>query len=149
MNDPLLLKLQRGGDSCMDLHDFELLGKLLNERYLERPALTVNVGFCFGNPGKADQYQVLTKAVTTAWAKAFASGGEYGCVGIQWGSIMVFVAACNTGARWASPSFGKAFANLKERIEKGLEVAKRLNVAPRSKVTLYDGRRSSRALRRA
>ncbi len=131
MNDPFQVEDQARGDSYMDFQDVELLANRLGQRYLERPALTVNVIFCFSNPGVGNRYQTLTQALTQTWAGEFANGGEYRSVGIKWGSFMVFVAACNTGEPWAKPTFAEAFATLEDRIRAGL------NLAYHSQVELY------------
>jgi len=132
MNDPLQVAKQRQGDSYMDFDDFEGLGDRLAERFLERPALTVNVVFCFSNPGRADRYQVLTEMMTPVWSKAFAAGREYGCIGIKWANFLIFVAGCNTRAPWANPTFAEAFQTLVDRIRTGLNIADR-----EADVTLY------------
>lgn len=129
MNDPLQFEPQRRGDSYMDPHDFKILASNVSERYLERPALTVNVGFCSSNPGRADRYQALTESLTTAWSGAFSRGGEYRLVGVKWGSFMIFVAACNNGAPWVDPTFPEAFTTLENRIRTGLNIAHQSDVA--------------------
>jgi hypothetical protein len=130
MNDPLqVLEKPRNDDSYMDSNDFEMLGDRLAERYLERPALTLNVVFCFSNPGRADRYQTLTEMLTLVWARAIAAGGECVSVGIKWGGFMVFLAACNTGTPWSSPTFAEAFETLENRIGEGLKAAHESDVA--------------------
>ena len=67
----------------MDYQDFGLLHKGNDQCYLERPALTVNMVFCFSNPGVSDSYQKLTEALTQTWGRRFNAEGEHGSVGVQ------------------------------------------------------------------
>jgi len=131
MNDPLQMERNRQDDPYMDPTDLNFLASELNDRYLDRPALTVCVIFCFSNPGTAERYQHLTDLIASTWNRSFAPQGQSASAGIKWGSFMFFVGAANTGAVWDKPTLAKAFAMLERNIRACF------NLVHGSEVTLF------------
>jgi hypothetical protein len=135
MSDPLMVdhRQVRPG-AYMALQDFNFLGQQVTARYQDKPALTVHVVFCFGNPGYGQRYQDLTDALRDTWYHAFAAGvpvTERGFVGIKWGSFFVCAAAANASdGPWQNPTFQDAFQELEQRIETTLTGAKYWNLSP-------------------
>jgi hypothetical protein len=92
--DPLKLHDEHACGADMGLADLALLRRMLDERYLSPPELTVHVIFVTANLGNAD-YAGHADWIGDAWRKRFVPqtvpASTVACGGIKWGSFMMFL----------------------------------------------------------